>query len=102
MPADILAKTGIDKSITIARFKTGNSKSSTPMPNPGLTTSERQLADIVDIGSAAKERAEKTRKLDGYLRLFQSVMKFINGTSNSRVSVQPLEIEYVKLENPYL
>ena len=45
----------------------------------GMTSSEKQLADIVDIGSAAQERAQKVRKLDAYLRIFSTAIDYLNG-----------------------
>ncbi len=61
----------------------------------GLTQAEKQLTDIVDVGAAAMKRAEKTRRLDSYLRVLNSVWKFVNGTVQT---YQPLssrvDIEY--------
>lgn len=61
----------------------------------GLTPAEKQLTDIVDVGAGAMKRAEKTRRLDSYLRVLNSVWKFVNGTGRT---YQPLssrvDIEY--------
>jgi hypothetical protein len=62
---------------TIARLKV--SQPSVTNLYTGLTASEKQLSDIVDIGSAAQERAQKVRKLDAYLRIFNTALDFLNG-----------------------
>lgn len=102
MVENILTSTVKQQSMTIARMKVG--APSAPLQDTGLTGAESRLADILDIGAAVKDRAEKTRRLDGYLRFFQSVIQFVNGaTSNSalRPQISPVHIEYVKLDNPY-
>lgn len=80
---------------TIARLKV----SQTPAASLGLglTTSEQQLSDIVDIGSAAKERAQKVRKLDAYLRIFNSALKYFNGmTARYTPQFSRAEVELIK------
>lgn len=101
-----MAGTITDKSggITIARLKFG-STAKAAAPDIGMTKAEQQLSDIVDIGAGTKDRAQKTRKLDAFLRLFQSGLNYLNGTSSPKtlqLSQQSVEVEYVKIENPYL
>lgn len=85
----------------IARLKVGLPDVRTE--DPGLNVAERQLTDILDIGSAAKERAQKLRVLDAHLRLAQTVQGLLNGAA-PRLSLlyTPVSVEYIKLENPYL
>lgn len=63
----------------------------------GLTTGEQQLSDIVDIGSASIERAQKVRKLDAYLRIFNSALKYFNGmTARYTPQFSKVEVELIK------
>lgn len=81
----------------IARLKVSAPTSATL--SLGLTTSEQQLSDIVDIGSAAKERAQKMRKLDAYLRIFNSALKYFNGmTARYTPQFSRAEVELIKPE----
>ena len=102
MVDELLTRDQVQKGITIARMKVG-----TPSYLPqtaGLTETESRLADIVDIGSAVQERAQKTRRLDGYLRFFQSFLRYINhdpARLSVRPQISPVSIEYINLENPY-
>ncbi len=85
----------------VARLKVGMPVFASP--DTGMTRGEKQLRDIVDIGAGSVDRAQKLRELDAHLRLFQSVLKYINGTTARYApAYTPVEIEYVKLENPYL
>lgn len=65
----------------------------------GLTTSEHQLSDILDIGAGAQKKAQDVRKLDAYLRFFSSALKFFNGFS-TRYTPQfsKVEVEFVTPE----
>ena len=62
---------------TIARLKV--SQPSSAKIDTGMTTAEKRLSDIIDIGSAAQERAQKVRKLDAYLRIFNTTLDYYNG-----------------------
>lgn len=63
--------------------------------SPGLTQAEKQLSDIVSISAEASKRAEKTRRLDGYLRVLNSVWKFVNGASKTyQPFYSKVDIEY--------
>ncbi len=65
----------------------------------GLTASEQQLSDIVDIGAGAQKKAQNVRKLDSYLRLFSSVLKYMNGFSPRYMpQYSKVEVEFVAPE----
>jgi hypothetical protein len=82
---------------TIARLKVSAPASASL--GLGLTASENQLSDIVDIGSAAKDRAQKMRKLDAYLRIFNSALKYFNGTATRYVpQFSKVEVELIQPE----
>ncbi len=80
---------------TIARLKVSQAPAASLAF--GLTTSEQQLSDIVDIGSEAKDRAQKVRKLDAYLRIFNSALKYFNGmTARYTPQFSRAEVELIK------
>jgi hypothetical protein len=91
----IISHAGPNPPGTIARLKV-----SQPSPaelQTGLTAGERQLADIVDISKTAREKAQKLRKLDAYLRLFNRALDYFNGRFKR---VNPLfskaEVEFIR------
>lgn len=85
----------------IARMKIGMPQIAAVSTQP--TPAERRLTDIVDIAMPNQEKMRKLRELDSYLRIFQQGLKAYNGTSSRFVPFYtPVEIEYVRLENPYL
>lgn len=90
----IISRAGPNPPGTIARLKV--SQPSAAELQAGLTAGERQLSDIVDLGSATKERAQKLRKLDAYLRLFNRALDYFNGRFKR---VNPLfskaEVEFI-------
>ena len=91
------------QSMTIARMKVG--APSIQSQAIGLTRAESRLTELVDIGSAMQDRAQKTRKLDGFLRFFQSFLRSVNGNSSvssAMPQITPVEIEFIKLDNPYI
>ena len=62
----------------------------------GLTTSEQQLSDIVDIGAGVQKKAQDVRKLDAYLRLFTPALKYFNGFSARHTpQYSKVEVEFV-------
>ena len=68
-----------------------------------MTDAESRLADILDLSPEATKKVQSGRKVDAYLRMFNSVMQFINGShKTNQPQISPVSIEYVKLENPYL
>lgn len=82
---------------TIARLKV--SAPSADSLSFGLTASERQLSDIVDIGSAAQERAQKVRKLDAYLRIFNTAIDYLNGRFKRYTpQFSKVEVEFIQPE----
>jgi hypothetical protein len=98
----ILTSNNAGGGITIARIKVG-----TPDYRPqstGLTDAESRLADILDISTTVMDRTHKTRRLDGFLRFFQSFLRFVNADpAKTAIKPQssPIDIEYIKVENPY-
>lgn len=65
----------------------------------GLTASERQLSAIVDIGAPAQKKAQDMRKLDAYLRLFNTALKYLNGSAARYVpQYSKVEVEFVAAE----
>lgn len=79
---------------TIARLKVSQPSASNLYT--GMTASEKQLSDIVDIGSAAQERARKVRKLDAYLRIFNTALDFINGrVKRYAPQFSKVEVEFI-------
>lgn len=93
MAGNILG-TGAQPPGTIARLKV--SPPSITDLYTGMTGGEKQLADIVDVGSGVQEKVQKMRKLDAYLRVFNTALDMINGRFK-RYSPQfsKVEVEYV-------
>ncbi len=58
---------------TIARLKAAKGEGSS------LTSAEQRLTDLLDLKPAAQEKARQGRKLDNYLQLFNSALKWVNG-----------------------
>lgn len=88
--------------IKVARLKVGGA--STPAPNISFNNNETQLSELAKINPAIKERVEKGRKLDAFLRLANQIMGFLNGTTSQKVSApqfSKIDIEYVEMKNPY-
>jgi hypothetical protein len=80
---------------TIARLKV--SQPSVANLNTGLTGAEKQLSDIIDIGSAAQERAQKVRKLDAYLRIFNTALDYLNGRFKRYApQFSKVEVEFIQ------
>lgn len=98
----VLGKKVLSTAGMVARLKVG--QQSLTAPSIGLNRAEKDLVDIVDIGSGQQDRVQKTRKLDSYLRLFSTALKYFNGTAGKTYTplYSSAEIEYVKAENPYL
>ncbi len=65
----------------------------------GATSAEQQLIDTLKLSDDAKSRLMQARKLDGYLRVFSSALKIMNGffSSGYKPVQSKVEIEYVEL-----
>lgn len=62
----------------------------------GLSGAEKDLADIVDIGTAGRDKITQTRKLDLYLRTYNAVLKIFNGffSRGYTPQVSTVEVEF--------
>lgn len=101
MVESIFAKSKLPAPGTIAKLKVG--KPTAAQTSTSLTSAESRLSDILDLSPEATRKVQAGRKVDAYLRMFNSVMQFINGSYRSNApQISPVTIEYVKLENPYL
>lgn len=101
MVESIFAKSGVPAPGTIAKLKVG--KPTSTQTSTSLTRAENRLADILDLSPEATKKVQSGRKVDSYLRMFNSVMQFINGSyKTNQPQISLVTIEYVKLENPYL
>jgi hypothetical protein len=88
---------GVNPPGTIARLKV--SSPSVTNLYAGMTASEKQLSDIVDIGSAAQEKAQKVRKLDAYLRIFNTALDYLNGRFKRYTpQFSKAEVEFIRPE----
>lgn len=93
MVGTILSKTAPPLG-TIARLKV--SPPSGANLYAGMTAGEKQLSDVVDIGPAAQEKVQKMRKLDAYLRIFNTALDLINGRFKRYApQFSKVEVEYV-------
>jgi len=101
MVESIFTKSGVPAPGTIAKLKVG--KPVTVQSSTSMTSAENRLADILDLSPEATKKVQSGRKVDAYLRMFNSVMQFINRSYKINApQISPVTIEYVKLENPYL
>lgn len=71
---------------------------------PGMTSAEQQLVDTLKLSDDAKSRLMQGRKLDGYLRIFSSALKIMNGmfSSGYRPVQSKVEIEFYEPPKPGL
>lgn len=93
--AGIISGKGPSPPGTIARLKV--SPPSAAALSTGLTAGEKQLSDIVDIGSAAREKAQKIRKLDAYLRIFNTALDYFNGRfKRTNPLFSKAEVEFIR------
>jgi hypothetical protein len=101
MVDSIFARTGQPQTGMIAKLKVGKAQA---LQNPlALTSAENRLSDLLDLSPEAKKSVTAGRKIDAYLRMFNSIMQFINGSFKAKpLQNSAVSIEYVKLENPYL
>lgn len=80
---------------TIARLKV--SAPAAASESTGLSTSEQQLSDIIDLSDTARQQIQKNRKLDAALRMFNNVLKLVNGRAPRYVpQFSKVEVEFVK------
>lgn len=80
---------------TIARLKVSQPSAATL--STGLSASEKQLSDLVDLGAAAKEKAQKVRKLDAYLRIFNTALDYFNGRfKRTNPLFSKAEVEFIQ------
>lgn len=72
------------------------------MFSPGMTNAEQQLADTLKLSDDAKSRLVQGRKLDGYLRIFSSALKIMNGffTAAYRPVQSRVEVEFYEPPKP--
>lgn len=90
--------------IKIARLKVGDSNKADTTSAFSLSASETQLSELAKINPAIRERVEKGRKLDAFLRLASQILGVMNGKSSTKVTApqfSKINIEYVELKNPY-
>lgn len=93
MVDSILGK-GVQPPGTIARLKV--SPPSVTNLYAGMTNGEKRLADIVDVGSGVQDKVQKMRKLDAYLRVFNTALDYINGRFKRYTpQFSKVEVEYV-------
>ena len=93
--AGIISGAGSNPPGTIARLKV--SQPSAAGLQTGLTAGEKQLSDILDLGSAAREQAQKVRKLDAYLRLFNRALDYFNGRyKRTNPLFSKAEVEFIR------
>lgn len=59
----------------------------------GLTAAEKSLSDLLDLSPQVQASVQKSRKVDGYLRLFSAVLKFFNGFGAGPPKPQTLRAE---------
>lgn len=94
---DNILGNGVKTAGMMARLKV--SQSAPAQLRVGLTASEQQLADIVDIGAGAQKKAQDVRKLDTYLRFFNSALKYLNGSAARYVpQYSKVEVEFIAPE----
>lgn len=43
------------------------------------TSAEQRLTDLLDLSPAAKEKLQQSRKLNNYLQVFSTALKWVNG-----------------------
>lgn len=79
---------------TFARLKV--SDIDTARVNTGLTAAEKSLTDLLDLSPQVQAGVQKSRKVDGYLRLFGAVLKFFNGfgASSAKANLPRAEVEF--------
>ena len=89
--------------IKVARLKVGDADVALTS-SFSLNASETQLSELARIDPAIKDRVEKGRKLDAFLRLASQILGFMNGTKLQKVTApqfSKIDIEYIELKNPY-
>lgn len=62
---------------TLARLKVSGMEN--VRVETGLTAAEKSLSDLLDLSPQVQASVQKSRKVDGYLRLFSTALKFFNG-----------------------
>lgn len=95
--ADNILGTSLQTLGTLTHLKVSKDSDTQTAP-AGLNSSEKQMADMINLSSSARALIEKNRKVDSYLQIFKSALQIINGMTPriAPAQIYKADVEYFK------